>query len=105
MSYQNSVIGNRGSDNKDPKNKQKANTGASAEGVISGNQKPQIIRPQNSANTTPKGPDQGGDSGVKVAAKRAKKIIRKNTSFSDNAIKAAQNMRGMTYLRSGDGKS
>lgn len=92
---QNEVIGNRSKDNKDSKNKQKATTGASAAGVISGNRPYNQMRTQNSANVTPQGPDEKGDSGVKVAAGRAKKIIRKNTSYTDGAIKRAMQARAM----------
>lgn len=52
------------------------------------------MRVQNSANHTPPGPDQMGDKGVQLAAKRAKKIIRKNTSYTDGAIAVAKRMRG-----------
>lgn len=49
---------------------------------------------QNSKQHTPGGQYMEGDSGIKVAAKRAKKIIRKDTSYTDGAIKKAQQMRG-----------
>ncbi len=49
---------------------------------------------QQSKQHTPPGPGPEGDAGVKLAAKRAKKIIRKDTSYTDRAIAVAKNMRG-----------
>ncbi len=94
----NKVIGNKKVDNKQSGNRQVAESSSMMGKVPM--QKADYFKPQNSPNSTPKGPDEKGDEGVKVSAQRAKKVIRKNTSFSDSAIKAAQNMRGMKYLRS-----
>ena len=49
---------------------------------------------QNSKEHTPGGPDEKGDTGVKLSAKRAKTIIRKGTSYTDEAIAKAKSMRG-----------
>ena len=96
----NKVIGSKLRDNKDPKNRQLVK-GVSQMGEANPHLPPTVKATQNSKNVTPPGPDQSGDSGVKVAAKRSNKIIRKNTSFSDNAIKSAINQAGQRYLRGG----
>lgn len=95
MAYENHVEGSKDNDNKQAGNKQKVSGGQTAVGKISGHQKPSYYAPQNSKPSTPAGPDQSGDEGVKTQAKRQKKIVRSGASYDDKAIKAAANARGM----------
>lgn len=52
------------------------------------------MQTQNSKNQTPGGQYMNGDKAVQMQAKRQKKIIRSNTSYTDGAIARAKMLRG-----------
>lgn len=130
--YYNQTIGNRKSDNKDKKNRQKAGSKVgetagpiehgiaghlqSTKSSVSSESPMPLVRkgggkPQSHGNffrggqnSPPANPDNSmrnkplskkGDSAVMTQAKRQKKIIRKDTSYTDGAISRAKMLRGM----------
>jgi hypothetical protein len=68
--------------------------GVGSEGRISGKGPGVTLRPQNGHPVTNRSVDEKGDAGVKLAAKRAKTVIRKDASYTDGAIAVAKRIRG-----------
>ena len=89
----NKVEGNKDSDNKDPKNRQKVMKSASAKGTIGAKAGNTSLKTQNSPEKTPE-QQESGNKTIKKEAK-TRKSLNKNTIYSDGAIDYAKRSRGM----------